>query len=73
MQYGGGRSILEFLMNATRFTMFGALVTSLLMVPACDDKKAEGKADAKPTAKPTSEKDAKDAKGGDAEAKKADP
>lgn len=56
MQYGGGRSILEFLMNATRFTILGALAASLLMVPACDDKKADGKTDAKAKTDPKDDK-----------------
>jgi hypothetical protein len=73
-------------MNATRFTILGALAASLLLVPACDDKKAaaddkkaaDGK-DKKDDAKKDDAKkdDAKkdDAKEGDAkegEAKPAD-
>lgn len=62
MQYGTGRPILEFLMNATRFTILGALAASLLMVPACDDKKADDKTDAK------AKKDPKDDKADDKKA-----
>lgn len=54
-------------MNATRFTMFGALAASLLMLPACDDKKDEGRTDAAAASKA----DAKDAQGGVAKAEKA--
>ncbi|MGH1343355.1 MAG: hypothetical protein ACRBN8_17475 [Nannocystales bacterium] len=51
-------------MTATRFTIFGALAASLLMVPACDDKKADGKPAAEATAKtdPEAKSGAKDAK-----------
>jgi len=39
-------------MTATRFTFLGALAASLLMVPACDDKKADTKTQDKAQAKP---------------------
>ncbi len=48
-------------MTASRFTIFGALAATLLMVPACDDKKADAKSEAKTEdkAKPEGKDDAK--------------
>lgn len=72
-------------MNATRFTILGALAASLLLVPACDDKKAaaddkkaaDGKKDEKDDAKKDDAKkdDAKkdDAKEGEAKEGDAKP
>ncbi len=54
-------------MNATRFSILGALAASLLLMPACDDKKADGKSDAKAEAKA----DGKDAKKDDGKADEA--
>lgn len=66
-------------MNATRYSILGALAASLLLMPACDDKKDAGKKDAAKTegkkedAKKEDAKDAKkDAKEADAEPAKAD-
>lgn len=59
-------------MNATRFTILGALAASLLLVPACDDKKAAADdkkaADGKDKKDDAKKDDAKkdDAKEGDA-------
>lgn len=60
-------------MNATRFPILGALAASLLLMPACDDKKPEGKSETKAEALPNEKPSEKPAENADTKAEaKAD-